>query len=113
MSRELRIERYEGLINLVRDLAGEEFGGTPACSAEGIDPELFQPVSELARAQINRAKEICRGCPIQGSCLQHAMRRGEHGIWGGTTEGERRRLRTARADQDQQTSEITEGVQAA
>lgn len=110
-----RIERAEGLAWLVSHLAGEEFGGTPACGPDsGVDPELFHPISEEHTHQIARAKQICQGCPVQGSCLQQAMSRPETGIWGGTTEDERRRLSRQRTEQNQQqTSEITEGVQAA
>ena len=40
------------------------------------------------------AKAICRVCPVQAECLEHAVRHGEkHGIWGGKSERERRRYR--------------------
>lgn len=40
------------------------------------------------------AKAICRACPVQQECLEHAIRVGEkHGIWGGRSERERRRIR--------------------
>jgi WhiB family redox-sensing transcriptional regulator len=39
------------------------------------------------------AKCICLGCPVQRECLDFALRvREPHGIWGGLTEAERRRL---------------------
>ena len=57
---------------------------------------MFFPVSELDTRQVEAAKGICQGCPVQGSCLQFALDNGEHGIWGGTTEDERRRLRRLR-----------------
>jgi len=38
-----------------------------------------------------RAKAICRQCPVQRECLDHAVQFGEaHGIWGGLNEHERR-----------------------
>ncbi|HUK69491.1 MAG TPA: WhiB family transcriptional regulator [Streptosporangiaceae bacterium] len=44
-------------------------------------PELFfaeQP------ADVRRAKELCRHCPLQPACLAGALRRGEPwGVWGG------------------------------
>jgi len=59
------------------------------------DPELFFPDGDIrsARAQVNTAKLICRGCPVRTICLSWALASGqEHGIWGGLTEDERRRL---------------------
>lgn len=43
------------------------------------------------------AKEICQGCPIRARCLDYAMTNGiEFGVWGGTSEKERRALRRLR-----------------
>ena len=40
-----------------------------------------------------RAKAICRTCPVNTECLDFAIGGRElHGIWGGTTEVERRGL---------------------
>ena len=64
------------------------------------DPELFFPPAELgaaARAQIAAAKRVCRRCPVQATCLTWALdNRQEAGIWGGTTEQERRQQRRHR-----------------
>lgn len=43
---------------------------------------------------VTRAKAICATCPVRLDCLQSAMDNDERfGIWGGTSEHERRRLR--------------------
>ncbi len=43
------------------------------------------------------AKEICRTCPVKEPCLEYAMATTtQHGIWGGTSERERRRMRRSR-----------------
>lgn len=43
------------------------------------------------------AKAVCRGCPVAADCLEYALVRGEqHGIWGGTSERQRRVLRRER-----------------
>lgn len=45
-----------------------------------------------------RAKEICATCPVHRECLEFALRvREPHGIWGGLTEAERRRMLPADA----------------
>jgi len=42
---------------------------------------------------IEWAKTICGACPVQPECLDFALKtRQEFGIWGGTTEDERRML---------------------
>ncbi|MFC9355225.1 WhiB family transcriptional regulator [Rhodococcus sp. NPDC057014] len=39
------------------------------------------------------AKQLCRGCPVRARCLNYALDAYEpHGIWGGYTEDERRKL---------------------
>ena len=65
----------------------------PACADE--DPELFFPASNggLAQLQIEEAKAVCRRCPLMATCLQDALDRGEHGVWGGTSEDERRAIK--------------------
>ncbi|MET9725425.1 WhiB family transcriptional regulator [Streptomyces zaomyceticus] len=41
----------------------------------------------------NEAKAICTTCSVRTQCLAYALdNRIEYGIWGGTTERERRRL---------------------
>jgi WhiB family transcriptional regulator, redox-sensing transcriptional regulator len=45
------------------------------------------------------AKQVCRGCPVRTECLVYAMETPvDHGVWGGLTERERRRLRRRAAD---------------
>ena len=41
-----------------------------------------------------RARAVCGACPVQRACLDTALARPEdHGIWGGLTANERRRVR--------------------
>ncbi len=61
----------------------------------GVDPDLFFPERG---ASTREAKEVCRGCVVQGECLEYALTNGEKfGIWGGMSERERRRIRRQRA----------------
>ena len=65
-----------------------------------IDPELFFPVGNAGPAllQIAQAKQVCAGCPVRMPCLQRALDSGqETGVWGGTSEEERRALRYQRS----------------
>ena len=59
-------------------------------ACRGIDPEIFYPASD---EEVEPAKEICAACPVRQACLEHALTIGEReGVWGGTTERERRRI---------------------
>jgi len=62
------------------------------------DPELFFPLTahRPGSAQPAEGKAVCGGCPLQRGCLQWAMDTGqEAGVWGGTSEDERRAMRRA------------------
>ena len=57
------------------------------------DPELFFPVAARGpgRDEIARAKEVCAACRVRRQCLQFALATHQmYGVWGGTTEEERR-----------------------
>lgn len=49
---------------------------------------------------VDAARQICEGCPVKGACLEYALaNRIDHGVWGGSSERERRRiLRQRRQD---------------
>ncbi|UJP39353.1 WhiB family transcriptional regulator [Cellulomonas palmilytica] len=56
------------------------------------DPELFFPASTRHVAQVAEAKRVCSGCPAQRDCLAFALTHAVHGIWGGTSEADRRAI---------------------
>ena len=60
------------------------------------DPSLFFPVGTTGPAieQIASAKEICFACSSKDDCLDFALATNQDtGIWGGTSEEERRIIR--------------------
>jgi WhiB family redox-sensing transcriptional regulator len=80
----------------VFDWDNEGWRDQAACRS--CDPELFFPSGSTGAAldQIRAATSICRSCPVQRPCLQFALETNqEAGIWGGTDEEERRKLRRA------------------
>jgi WhiB family redox-sensing transcriptional regulator len=71
-------------------------------ACRGPNQIIFFPPPRLERRsekrlREQRAKEICNECSVRESCLQYALEiREQHGIWGGSTENERRELWSAR-----------------
>jgi len=65
-------------------------------SCRSVDPDLFFPVGTTGGAlvQIENAKAVCRACDALDACLEFALQTNqESGVWGGTSEEERRKLR--------------------
>ena len=65
-------------------------------SCRSVDPDLFFPVGTtgMALVQIENAKAVCRSCDAMDACLEFALQTNqESGVWGGTSEEERRKLR--------------------
>jgi WhiB family redox-sensing transcriptional regulator len=60
------------------------------------DPDLFFPVGTTGPAlvQIDSARQVCTECEVREPCLEFALATNQDsGIWGGTSEEERRKLR--------------------
>jgi WhiB family redox-sensing transcriptional regulator len=65
-------------------------------SCRGMDPDVFFPDRGESLAP---AKAICAECIVRDECLEFALDQGERfGVWGGTSERERRKLRRARRE---------------
>ena len=77
-------------------LANAEYGWRTEALCRDTDPELFFPIGTTGAAlvQIEQARAVCRQCPVQADCLDFALTTNQDsGIWGGTSEEERRVLR--------------------
>jgi WhiB family transcriptional regulator, redox-sensing transcriptional regulator len=60
------------------------------------DPEFFFPIGTTGPAalQVAEAKAFCGPCPVRSECLTWALETGQAvGVWGGTSEEERRALK--------------------
>ena len=89
-------EREHRRMTIADQRTRDSLSWTDRAACRDAPPDLFFPVSEFGAAaeQITDAKRICAGCPVRVNCLDHALSRSEaSGIWGGTTDHERRRLR--------------------
>jgi len=55
-----------------------------------IPPATFFPNDGVG---VDAAPKICQDCPVKSPCLEYALlNRIDHGVWGGTSERERRRI---------------------
>jgi WhiB family redox-sensing transcriptional regulator len=65
---------------------------------QNVAPDTFFPSDGLG---VIRAQRICASCPVQDECLEYAIENHiDHGVWGGRSERERRRIIRARRGQN-------------
>jgi len=66
----------------------------------GVKTDLFFPAGELGEEPVQQAeaaKAVCLRCPVREACLEYALATDQpFGVWGGTTEAERRAIRRRR-----------------
>jgi len=87
----LNIETQESGRPVVGELG---WRGRAACAT--ADPDLF--TGPFGLNGVRRAKGVCHGCPVRIECLEFALATADtFGIWGGLTDGERRRLQQRRS----------------
>ena len=70
----------------------------PFAACADADSALFFPIGVTGPAvpQIAAAKAVCARCSVRAACLEFAIASNqEYGVWGGTSEEERRALRRA------------------
>lgn len=59
-----------------------------------MPPETFFPSDGVG---VIRAQRVCATCPVATQCLEYALTNHiDHGVWGGKSERERRRILRAR-----------------
>lgn len=63
-------------------------------ACRGMDPDLFF----VGRGEsLAEARKVCAGCSVREECLAYALDNCEkHGVWAGTSEKQRRRMRRER-----------------
>ena len=59
-------------------------------SCRSYPPNMFFPSDGVG---VDRARKICATCPVSSPCLEYALENHiDHGVWGGCSERERRRI---------------------
>ena len=59
-------------------------------ACKNMDPNLFMSSKAI---DISAARAVCLGCIVIRECLSYALANDEKGIWGGSTEKQRRRIK--------------------
>jgi WhiB family transcriptional regulator, redox-sensing transcriptional regulator len=89
MSQQMRESVAMDLKKLPNDPLPPDFWQEQA-ACYGVDPDVFFPPSE---EEATLALTYCASCSIREMCLSWALKNRErYGVWGGTTEQQRRRL---------------------
>jgi WhiB family redox-sensing transcriptional regulator len=76
-------------LQILADVREMEWADWGLCAE--TDPEAYFPEKGGSSRE---AKKVCAGCPVRQECLEYALEHDERwGIWGGTSERQRRTLR--------------------
>ena len=66
----------------------EELTKGGACAGSDLNIFFSENLGE-----INQALQICNSCPIRQQCIDYALFAEEYGVWGGTTQAQRNKMR--------------------
>ena len=68
----------------------EEQPWSALAACRGFDPAIFFPGQD---GNADPALRVCESCSVREECLEYAIQtRQRYGVWGGTTERQRRRI---------------------
>lgn len=67
-----------------------------ACRTESTNTFFIARGDPDQARKRQKAFAICEECPVRKSCLEYAMVNRETGIWGGTSDADRRRMKRSR-----------------
>ena len=80
-------------LSLLVERARPAWQARGSCRSDGQTDAFFPSRGESHEA----ARRLCAGCEVRSECLDYALEQGiHHGVWGGTSEAERGRLRRRR-----------------
>jgi WhiB family redox-sensing transcriptional regulator len=74
---------------MIRELPLRSITDRQDRSCIDVDASVFYP-RQRTRGAVDYAKQVCDRCPITNECREYARIHDLDGIWGGTTEVERR-----------------------
>jgi WhiB family redox-sensing transcriptional regulator len=62
-------------------------------ACKGSDPDQYFPHPYVSHAQIVSIRAVCEACPVRRECADWGIHHEQLGIWGGTTDRQRREIR--------------------
>jgi WhiB family transcriptional regulator, redox-sensing transcriptional regulator len=84
------VDRTELMQGFSEDSTGTDHAWMRTASCRGRPPSDFFPSDGVG---VERAKKLCVQCEVRLECLEYALSyRIDHGVWGGCSERERRRI---------------------
>lgn len=93
-------QRFEQLLATLGD--GRVWHPQPwreRANCHGVATDLFFPTRGDMRTQ-EQAVAVCRMCEVRAECFRYGMDHFERGVWGGTTERQRRQIRSGYLNAD-------------
>lgn len=86
----LRNEDAKPQIDVSTDDDEDSLEWRDKAECRGTHPDVFFPNEGAGTGEAIR---ICQGCEVKTDCLEYALvNKEEHGVWGGASERERRRI---------------------
>lgn len=73
-----------------------QFDGSQSCSQIGTEFYYSKPTNKKELELAVQIKNLCSNCTFKDECLEWALHYEKYGIWGGTTEDERKSIRKKR-----------------
>lgn len=96
--RTLRIKNQQRFTTRRHIPTSDEPDWMDQANCRGMDPDVWFPARGESLA---RQRAICAACTVRDQCLEYALAHGmNHGVWGGQSERERRRIRRDRNRQE-------------
>lgn len=71
------------------------FTGAEPCAQVGTDL-FFTPEDAVNYRHLDTVKAVCASCVMREPCLGYALHVNVVGVWGGTTDGQRKQIRRHR-----------------
>lgn len=72
------------------------------CKNSKFDAQVFFPPRGSSHYIPKVIQETCNKCEVKAECLNYALENCiRHGIWGGTSERQRRKMRSAKEENEQ------------
>lgn len=88
------VSAYPATLPLDADAGAEDLAWQDDALCMQVDGDVFFPDKGQPSAP---AKRVCQDCPVKAECLEYALENDiHHGVWGGESEMDRRRIRRQR-----------------